>query len=284
MKKIFQNLFDSLKFLNDYFQDEKDSVELLNTILAADEGNPVAVERPEGRSPVLLICEHASKLIPHSLGDLGLSEELRSSHIAWDPGALDVSLFLSDELDACLIHQRFSRLAYDCNRPPDADSAIPKRSEIFEIPGNVAANAEEKQARVDSIYRPFQAAVAQEIAHRKAAGKPTVLVTLHSFTPVFKGVRRDTEIGILHDSDTRFADRMISSLDRGSGFVVRRNDPYGPEDGVTHTLIEHGVRNGLQNVMVEMRKDLLAGGTSRKRVEQHLLRAIVESLGSEEIA
>jgi len=257
-------------------------VEPLNTILAADEGSPVAIERPAGRSPVLLICEHASRVIPRSLGDLGLPKELLSSHIAWDPGALDLSLFLSRELDACLIHQRFSRLAYDCNRPPESDSAIPKRSEIFDIPGNIAATADERGARVDGIYRPFQAAVAQEIARRKAAGRPTVLVTLHSFTPVFKGVRRDVEIGILHDSDTRFADRVIAALDNGSGFVVRRNDPYGPEDEVTHTLIEHGLRNGLQNAMVEVRNDLFADEGSRQRVEDYLLRAIVESLNSEE--
>lgn len=259
-------------------------MEPLNTILAADEGSPVAIERPEGRSPVLLICEHASKVIPRSLGDLGLPAELLSSHIAWDPGALDLALFLSRELDACLIHQRFSRLAYDCNRPPESDSAIPKRSEIFDIPGNIAASAEEKQARVDGIYRPFQAAVTQEIARRRAAGQPTVLVTLHSFTPVFKGVRRDVEIGILHDSDTRFADRVIAALDDGSGFVVRRNEPYGPEDGVTHTLVEHGLRNGLRNVMVEVRNDLLADAASRKRVEEHLLRAIVGSINTETTA
>lgn len=259
-------------------------MEPLNTILAAEEGSPVAMERPEGRSPVLLICEHASRVIPRSLGDLGLSEELRSSHIAWDPGALDLSLFLSRGLDAVLIHQRFSRLAYDCNRPPESDSAIPKCSEIFDIPGNIFAPAEEKQARVDGIYRPFQTAVTQEIARRKAAGQPTVLVTIHSFTPVFKGVRRDVEIGILHDSDARFADRVIVALDGGSGFVVRRNDPYGPEDGVTHTLIEHGVRNGLRNVMVEVRNDLLADETARKRVEEHLLRAIVGSINTETAA
>lgn len=256
-------------------------MEPLNTILGADEGSPVAIERPEGRSSVLLVCEHASKVIPRNLGDLGLPEELLSSHIAWDPGALDLALFLSRELDACLIHQRFSRLAYDCNRPPVSDSAIPKRSEIFDIPGNIAATADERWARVDGIYRPFQAAVAQEITRRKAAGQPTVLVTLHSFTPVFKGVRRDVEIGILHDSDARFADRVIAALNHGSGFVVRRNDPYGPEDGVTHTLIEHGVRNGLQNVMVEVRNDLFADAASRRRVEQHLLRAIVGSFNTE---
>lgn len=256
-------------------------MELLNTIFAADERKPVAVERPEGRSPVLLICEHASKMIPRSLGDLGLSEELRSSHIAWDPGALDVSLFLSNELDACLIHQRFSRLAYDCNRPPEADSAIPKQSEIFQVPGNIAMGPAERQARVDGIYRPFQAAVAREIARRAASGQPCVLVTIHSFTPLFKGVRRETEIGILHDSDSRFADRVIASLESASGFVVRRNDPYGPEDGVTHTLVEHGVRNGLRNVMIEIRNDLLADDTSRAKVEKHLLSALVTSLDAE---
>ncbi|CAN7720346.1 N-formylglutamate amidohydrolase (plasmid) [Aminobacter sp. NyZ550] len=253
----------------------------MSTILAADEGSPVAIERPEGRSPVLMVCEHASKAIPLGLGDLGLSEDLLSSHIAWDPGALDLSLFLSGKLNASLIHQRFSRLAYDCNRSPESDSAIPKQSEIFDIPGNISATAEEKQARVDGIYRPFQATVAQEIARRKAAGQPCVLVTIHSFTPVFNGVRRETEIGILHDSDPRFADRVISSLERTSGFVARRNDPYGPEDGVTHTLVEHGVRNGLQNVMIEVRNDLLADETSRAQVEKHLLSALISSLDAE---
>jgi predicted N-formylglutamate amidohydrolase len=253
----------------------------VSTILCVDDGNPVAIERREGRSPVLLVCEHASNVIPRNLGNLGLPEELKSSHIAWDPGALDLSRFLSGELDACLIHQRFSRLAYDCNRPPEADSAIPQRSEIFPIPGNITAGPAERQMRVDSIYRPFEAAVAQEIARRIASGLPCVLATIHSFTPVFKGVQRETEIGILHDSDSRFADRVISSLQRGSAFVVRRNDPYGPEDGVTHTLFAHGVRNGLENVMIEVRNDLLADEESRGQVELHLLRALVDALGPE---
>ncbi|WP_011581206.1 MULTISPECIES: N-formylglutamate amidohydrolase [Chelativorans] len=251
----------------------------MSALLGVDEGNPVAVEGQGGRSPVLLVCEHASNVIPRSLGNLGLPEELRSSHIAWDPGALELSRFLSGKLDACLIHQRFSRLAYDCNRPPDDDSAIPQVSEIFPIPGNIAAGPADRQARVDSIYRPFEAAVAQEIAWRISSGRPCVLATIHTFTPVFKGVRRETEIGILHDSDARFADRVISSLQRGSVFVVRRNDPYGPDDGVTHTLIEHGVRNGLENVMIEVRSDLLADEKSRAQVEFHLLRALVDALG-----
>ncbi len=89
-----------------------------------------------GEEPVLLVCEHASQRLPERIGSLGLSPDALSSHIAWDPGALAVCRLLSAALDATLVYQRFSRLVYDCNRPPEAESAMPQTSEIFAIPGN----------------------------------------------------------------------------------------------------------------------------------------------------
>lgn len=230
----------------------------MSVFLTMDDGAPVAQENVEGASAIILVCEHASRQLPERLGTLGLSPEALESHIAWDPGALAVSRLLANALDATLIYQRFSRLVYDCNRPPEAPGAMPALSEIYEIPGNAALSDEERRARTEAIYSPFRQALSALVAERVANGRPPVIVTLHSFTPVYHGVRRDVEVGILHDSDSRLADAMLSSMDNAAPFLTRRNEPYGPDDGVTHTLIEHGVKNGLLNVMIEIRNDLIA--------------------------
>ncbi len=60
-------------------------------ILSVEEGDPVALENAVARGPVILVCEHASRMLPKSLGTLGLSDEALASHIAWDPGAVAVS-------------------------------------------------------------------------------------------------------------------------------------------------------------------------------------------------
>ncbi len=103
-------------------------------LLTAAEGKAVSVENASGKSPVLLVCEHASRTLPASLGTLGLAPEALTAHIAWDPGALTVARQLSAQLDAALVFQNFSRLAYDCNRPPESPDAMPVVSEIFDIP------------------------------------------------------------------------------------------------------------------------------------------------------
>jgi predicted N-formylglutamate amidohydrolase len=110
----------------------------------------------------------------------------------------------------------------------------------------------QKAERVKGYYEPFRAAVAQIMA---GISEP-VLVTVHSFTPVYHGKRREVEIGVLHDSDTRLADTLLINTD--TPHVVGRNMPYGPRDGVTHTLKEHALPGGHLNVMLEIRNDLIA--------------------------
>ncbi len=248
------------------------------SILAKEEGDPVAVVNPDGKGAVLIVCEHASATIPRHFGDLGLPAEALTSHIAWDPGALAVSLHLSRMLDATLVHQRFSRLIYDCNRPPDAPGAMPEVSEIYTIPGNAGLSAAAREARTEALYRPFHARIADIIAARTAEGQPTVLVTMHSFTPVYNGRPRAVEIGILHDSDARLADRMLAAETAAGTYVIGRNEPYGPADGVTHTLRLHGLANGLMNVMIEVRNDLIAEETSQRVMADFLAGLLQEGL------
>jgi predicted N-formylglutamate amidohydrolase len=247
-------------------------------LLSQADGEPVAVVNPGGRGDVLLICEHASATLPERFGSLGLSPEALRSHIAWDPGALAVCRVMSKSLDAALIYQRFSRLVYDCNRPPEAPGAMPAQSEIFAVPGNLNLTAAERDARTAALYLPFHAKVAEAIAERKRAGRRTVLVTIHSFTPVYLGEMRAVEIGILHDTDSRLADAMLqASADTGL-YRIERNQPYGPADGVTHTLKKHGLANGLKNVMIEIRNDLIADEIGQGVVADFMTGLLRESL------
>ncbi len=214
---------------------------------------PLVVNR-DGASPVIVVCEHASCFVPAELNSLGLDAETLKSHVAWDPGAMKVAEGISERLDAVLVASQISRLVYDCNRPPAAAGAVPERSEIFDIPGNRNLAPAQREARIALVYEPFRASLASVIA---AAEGPAVIVTIHSFTPVYDGVARDVELGILHDSDARLADAMLMNTHWHTSLDVRRNEPYGPEDGVTHTLRENAVPAGLYNVMIEIRNDLI---------------------------
>jgi predicted N-formylglutamate amidohydrolase len=221
---------------------------------------PIAPEivNPGGAGPLLLVCEHASNVIPARYANLGISADVADSHAAWDPGACSVARAVSRRLDAPLIAAAVSRLVYDCNRPPEAPGAMPEKSEVFEIPGNAGLSEDRKRARVAEVYEPFRQGLAGLIAATGAAGgHPKVLVTVHSFTPVYFGKARAVQIGILHDSDSLMADAMLAIAGDFTDLDVQRNQPYGPEHGVTHTLIEHGLRNGIPNVMIEIRNDLL---------------------------
>lgn len=227
---------------------------------------PVSVVNAAGPSPVVLVCEHASAHIPARYNNLGLSGAALQSHIAWDPGAMAVARGMAERLDAVLVASDVSRLVYDCNRPPDAPTAMPAQSEVTPVPGNADLSAAERADRTARFYTPFRETLAQIIA---AKGAP-VIVTVHSFTPVYHGAKRDVEIGILHDSDTRFADAMLITAQAHTDAIVRRNDPYGPEDGVTHTLQAQALPFGHLNVMIEVRNDLIASPDAQATMAQTL--------------
>jgi Predicted N-formylglutamate amidohydrolase len=248
------------------------------TFFTESDGEPVAVENAQGRGELLLVCEHASRRLPQRYGNLGLSEDALSSHIAWDPGALAVAQLMSRQLDATLIYQRFSRLIYDCNRPPESPAAMRDVSEVFRIPGNENLSEAEKSLRTTSLYLPFQGAIRDEIAARRARGMETVLVTVHSFTPIYFGQKRAVEIGILHDKDSRLADAMLEAAAGTNLYRVEQNAPYGPADGVTHTLEVHALPAGLLNVMIEIRNDLIADETGQGVAADFLSGLLRESM------
>lgn len=229
------------------------------------------VVAPEAGGPALILCEHASKHIPARYAGLGLNGAARDSHAAWDPGARDVALRLARALGAPMVAARISRLVYDCNRPPEAETAMPARSERIDVPGNRDLSPAARAERIETVYRPFCAEIERLIDARRVAGRPTALITVHSFTPTWFGTPRKTEIGILHDTDARLADAMLARVPTLPDRTIARNDPYGPADGVTHSLRLHGVSHGLPNVMIEIRNDLLRTSQDCADIAQDVL-------------
>ena len=240
----------------------------------------VELHNPRAAGQVVLVCEHASNVIPAEFQGLGLSEDLQKAHIAWDPGALPVARHLADLLDAPLVSGGLSRLLYDCNRPPEAPDAVPARSEIYDIPGNRDLDEAAREVRVQGIYRPFRARLAETVS---GAGQP-VLVTIHSFTPVYKGVPRAVQIGILHDDDSRLADALLRLAPHHTALKIARNDPYGPAEGVTHTLRAHALPEGLMNVMIEIRNDLITTGADQREMAEMLHGWIGAAIGAADLA
>ncbi len=237
----------------------------------ADDPIRVAGFEGAGPAPVLLVCEHASNAFPARFGSLGLTERDRESHIAWDLGALDLARALAGELCAPVIFSRVSRLLFDLNRPPGAPDAIAERSDATDVPGNTGLSASERQARVDAIHAPWVTALASAID----AVRPAALISLHSFTPVFAGRPRTTKVGIIHDRDARLASAVLARTgDQG----WERNRPYGPADGVTHTLRTFAQPRGLLPLMIEVRSDLLNSAAAVHGVAGALARVLVPSL------
>ena len=214
------------------------------------------VSNARGMSPFVLVCDHASNRLPPRYGTLGLSPVERVSHIAWDPGALAVSQHLSARLDAPLVQSTVSRLIIDCNRDLDAPDLIWTLSERTRIAANEGVDAEERQYRINRFHRPFHASIETLLEARRNAGRETILVCMHSFTPVYHGVVRPWPIGVMHGRDQRFTRALFDALKaQDAEMNVGWNEPYAALKGVTLTLERHGDGRQIDATMIEIRHD-----------------------------
>jgi predicted N-formylglutamate amidohydrolase len=231
-----------------------------------------------GRGPIVLLCEHASRDIPSAYAGLGLADSDLGRHIAWDIGALGLSVHLSSMLDAPLAHATYSRLLLDLNRAPEALDSIVIESEGTRVPGNIDLDPAQRELRRLRIYEPFHAEVDTLLDQRAALGISTAVVSIHSFTPRYHGVDRPWHVGVIARKDRRLAEGLLQALRAETGLCVGDNEPYGPQDGVYHSLGRHGEQRGLPGAMIEVRQDLLDDDASRLRWAQTLRRCIESGL------
>jgi predicted N-formylglutamate amidohydrolase len=245
-------------------------------LLGAADVPPVLEENAAGRSPFLLTCDHYGRLVPRALGDLGLPSSEMERHIAWDIGIAGVAEQLSKALDAHLVAQRYSRLVIDCNRPPDASSSIPLISEATVIPGNDGLTREAAEARRRLIFDPYHRRIDEIIDARLHASVPTVLVSLHSFTPVYAGIARPWHIGTLYQRDTTLPPLLLKWLRAEPDLMVGDNEPYAVSDATDYTIPVHGEARGLHNTGIEIRQDLIADGSGQIQWAERLARILGE--------
>jgi predicted N-formylglutamate amidohydrolase len=208
----------------------------------------------------LIVCDHASNVIPPGYGALGLPREALKRHIAYDIGAADVTRALAAELGAPAVLSTFSRLVIDPNRGLDDPTLVMRYSDGAIVPGNADADAPEISRRSALFWAPYRQEIAATADAMLATGEPPAIVSIHSFTGVLRGAARPWKIGILWDRDGRIAEPLIEAL-RAEGDLaadeVGDNEPYdGALPGDTIDAI--ATSRGLANALIEVRQDLIA--------------------------
>ena len=237
---------------------------------------PVLEFNEAGASPYLLACDHYGRIIPRTLGDLGVPASELTRHIAWDIGIAGVAERLSDQMNAHLIAQRYSRLVIDCNRPPDVASSVPLISEATLIPGNEGLARDAAEVRRREIFDPYHRRLGEVIDARIQRGQPTVLIALHSFTPVYVGIARPWHIGTLYQRDRTLPPLLLQQLRAEGDLVVGDNEPYAVSDTTDYTIPVHGERRGLINTGIEIRQDLIGDQSGQKQWAERLARILGE--------
>jgi predicted N-formylglutamate amidohydrolase len=234
------------------------------SLLAAGEAAAVTVEQADGASDFFFTCDHADARLPQRLGTLGLSDTQLGSHIAYDIGAAGVARVLAARLDATLVLQNYSRLVIDCNRPLQAPDSIARRSEWTQIDGNEHLDDDDIAARTAEIFTPYHDTLADLLDARQRARRRTLLVSIHSFTPTYRGDARPWHVGVMYQHDKRIADVLLQLLRRDERLVIGDNEPYAVTDDTDYTLPHHGQARGLPHVGLEIRQDLIADDAGQK--------------------
>ncbi|MBD8528124.1 N-formylglutamate amidohydrolase [Pseudomarimonas arenosa] len=217
---------------------------------------PWLVHRRGTRRNVLLLCDHAGNQIPAELQQLGLDDDQRRRHIAWDPGALAVAQALSYVLDAELLGWRVSRLVADPNRAPDHADLILARSDDSFVPGNESLTEAERLRRLRDYHQPYHTAIESAVVARLASGETPLLVAIHSFEPVLVGVARPWRIGVLWKLSREPVAGVINALIEDGG-PVGDNQPYDGRVALGYTLERHAISRGLPHILLEIRNDLI---------------------------
>jgi len=247
---------------------------MTDPLLSPDEPPACLVLGEPNGSPFLLVCDHAGNRIPRRLGTLGVSDSERQRHIAWDIGAAQVTRRMTERLGALAILQSYSRLVIDCNRDPGVPTSIATISEDTRVPGNENLSQAEREQRIAEIYRPYHDRIAAELDRRQAARIPTLLIAIHSFTPVYRRVARPWHAGMLYNRDSRLAVQMMALLRAEGGLTIGDNQPYAVSDESDYTIPVHAEKRGLPYGEIEIRQDLIAGAAGQGEWAERLSRLL----------
>jgi len=206
---------------------------------------------------LVVICDHASHRVPAALDDLGLSKAELQRHIAWDIGAARIAALLAARFEAPAVFCGTSRLVIDCNRDPADPASIPAASDGTTIPGNRRLTVWQRTERVARWFLPYHDAVASAMRQATAARPDSILLSVHSMTPVMQGVTRPWPVALSWYQDRQLSDPMLAALRRRIGDSVGDNQPYGLDPAEDYSVPVHALSRGLRHLQVEFRQDLV---------------------------
>lgn len=223
---------------------------------------PVHVVGEGAASPLLLLADHASNAVPPDYGTLGLGEAAFSRHIAYDIGVGALVSALAGRLDATAVLGGFSRLLIDANRAPDDPTLVMKLSDGDIIPGNRHAGAAEIARRIAAYHAPYHRRITQLLDAALARGQTPLIISIHSFTPAWRGQVRPWHCGVLWDRDEATARPLLDGLRAMGDLTVGDNEPYtGRLEG--DCMYTHGTARGIAHGLIEIRQDLIGDEAER---------------------
>ena len=249
------------------------------TILRSTDPAPVSIVNEHSQVPVLLLCEHAGQVIPASLNNLGLTQQVIDSHRGWDIGALAVAHDVAARLGATLVVQHYSRLVIDANRPPESTHAVPAVVDGVTIPGNVGITQAEQRQRAEAIFAPLDATITDIMRDLQPRG----CFSIHSFTPVFGGETRPWHAGFLSRRDTRTAEKLLNAIAaRQPDLLMAVNQPYQVDDETDWFIPRHAEPSGAAHALIEVRNDLIQTPEGAKMWAGLIAEAITDVMQEEE--
>ncbi|GLK70434.1 N-formylglutamate amidohydrolase [Ancylobacter dichloromethanicus] len=231
---------------------------------------------------LILLCDHAANALPPGYGSLGLPKAELERHIGYDIGAAGVTRMLAHRLGCPAVLTRYSRLLIDPNRGEDDPTLVMRLSDGAVVPGNRHVDEAEIERRLARFHRPYHDAIDDEIEAALAQGVVPVLLSLHSFTPVWRGLAQPWHAAVLWDSDPRFTRELIDALEAPGDLIVGDNEPY---DGALRgdCLYRHATLRGLANTLLEIRQDLIAEVEGQRAWADRLAGLLPEILARPEL-
>ena len=220
---------------------------------------------------IALTCEHATNVLPQEYkwtdNDL---ENFANSHWGWDPAALDVAMYLAQELKCILIHSLYSRLLVDVDRDITSDSLFRQSGDGKNIDLNQNMSKEEEHNRIIKYHMPYYNAL-REVSEKV---DPTITVSIHSFTPIYEGNVRDMEVGVLFTDSEELGQRVYEEVNERR-LIARMNEPYyGEILNAMNSVLRANYPVRREAFCYEIRNDLIQDEERALTVKKNLLDAL----------
>lgn len=221
----------------------------------------------------LFSCEHASNHLPLSIHPTLEDRGFLHTHWAWDIGAAHLVQELVKLSQSQAILARFSRLLIDPNRSLDRQDLIVPSIEGHPLSFNQEVSPEEKEHRLKEYYHPFHNAFDEMVSTRCQSESPFVLISVHSFTPIWDRQLRTMDVGLLFNS----YEDIVQKLDRGfqsQGYFTAQNEPYSGANGFMFSVYQQGEKHGIPHLELEYNQALLCTPERVKQVAHRTFAAL----------